>query len=176
MKVWHRSYLLLLALAVQGCERDPYFPPDYYTGEADALKNGQRWRAWVYAKPGKPYPAHGFYIAMNVYNSNLYLRESLSFFNIPHASQSNIIDTLTIYADTALAGASFGTFIDDGDVVSVHYKVIEQVGFANQLTVTSYNKETGEISGNFQVTLTNENGPPDTVRFTDGHFHTWIEK
>ena len=168
--------LLLLTLMFQGCERDSYFPPDKYRGEAGALKNGKKWRAWVYARSEKLYPQHGFHIGMHIYNENLELREDLGIYRIPYAIQTNVIDTFLSHIDTVLSGASFGTFIDDGDVLSVLYLVDKQLGFVNYVSVTSYDPETGEISGNFQVTLVSENGPPDTVRFTDGHFHTWIEK
>ena len=160
---------------MQSCKQDPYLPPPIYNGEARAIKEGKPWNAWIYAKPRRLYPQHGFYLSMDVYNTNLYLREGLTFFSIPYSTGTYTVDTISIYSDTALTGASYGTYIDDGDVLSQLYDVIHDLGHDNYIRITSYNTQTGEIHGEFQVTVATKSPPLDTLHFTEGYFHTWIK-
>ena len=177
-----KNLVLLLAVLVsfQSCKDDPSFIPDIYWGEVSALKNGQPWKGLIYAQPNKPY---GFFVRIDVFKNQEFHREALTIFKIPYDIQKNTIDTIRFEIDTALTGASYATLVDDGDVLGDGFKVYEGET-ENYITVTSYNEETGEVGGEFEVTFVfsepggNRSDPsaPDTIRFTNGQFHTKVKE
>lgn len=171
-------FLWFFVLAsLQSCQKETSDFTDLYWGEASALRNGQPWRGLIYARPHSPY---GFYIRMDVYNAQGFQREALTIFKIPATVQHNQIDTIRADADTTLTGATYSTQVDDGDVLGDLFKVYHHGG--NYVNVSSFNKATGEVSGEFAVTLVFA-GPPDTrsdpaitdtVHFTGGQFRAKV--
>jgi hypothetical protein len=75
-----------------------------------------------------------------------------------------------------------GTYynINEGDTGIQQYTVLNTSKENNYLQIDEYNKETKEIKGRFQVTFVLKYLPkyrksdPDTVRFTNGVFHTKV--
>ncbi|MCB0395062.1 MAG: hypothetical protein KDD36_00320 [Flavobacteriales bacterium] len=173
--------LLLILPLLQGCKPDPILLQGY-EGEATAVKNGQPWRALIRAVPNKPL-GYGFDILMEVYNEYQFQRESLFIFRIPYQNQMNLIDTIGWHTDSLITGAFYATLAEDGDVMDNAYYVFNDVHFDNYLTVTHYNKHTGEVSGVFQLMVVIDPDDPkqypnavDTIRFEHGKFTTVIRK
>lgn len=176
--------LLILSILIPvlySCKEEQSLIPDIYWGEVSAIKNGQPWSGLIYARPNEPY---GFYIRIEVFNEQEFHREALTIFKIPNELKKNRIDTVQAEIDTLLTGASYATLVDDGDVLGDLFKVYEGE-MENYITITSYNEETGEVRGNFEVAFVFGEGvvgtksdptAPDTIRFTNGQFHTKIRE
>ena len=172
---------LIFVMTLQSCREEPSLIPDIYWGEASATKNGQPWSGLIYAQPNEPY-GYWFDISIRVFNTQEFLRESLFFFKIPYAIQNNQIDTIEARVDTTRTGAFYATLVDDGDVVGDIFDVYNGES-ENYISVTSYDKSSGEVRGEFAVTFVfdvtdNRSDPtaPDTIRFTNGQFHTKIRE
>ncbi|CAG5071820.1 hypothetical protein DYBT9623_03804 [Dyadobacter sp. CECT 9623] len=106
-----------------------------------------------------------------------YLRQSLYLTKIPKTvGTSKIIAAPAFHCDeTDPVYSELYTITQDGDVVGDVYQPLE--GADNYLHVEIYNSKTGEIKGTFQMTMvkTRDGGTPalpDTLRFTNGRFHT----
>ena len=79
--------------------------------------------------------------------------------------------------------ANFHTLVSDGDALGDSYLPVETE--ENYITLTSYNEDTREVKGTFQITLAVEledHRPrktvldaPDTIRLTDGRFKAILE-
>lgn len=171
--------LLLVLASLQSCQKETSDFADIYWGEASALKNGAHWQGSVYARPHEPY---GFYVRMDAFDARGFHREALTIFKIPLSVQHNEIDTVREEANTALTGATYSTLVDDGDVLGDLFRVYG--GGDNHVTVSSFNAATGEVAGEFAVTLVFA-GPPDTrsdstasdtICFKEGRFHTKIRQ
>jgi hypothetical protein len=75
-----------------------------------------------------------------------------------------------------------GTFygINEEDTGRQQYKVLNLTKENNYLQIDEYNKDTKEIKGRFQVTFVlkylpkSRSSDPDTIRFTNGVFHTKV--
>lgn len=90
--------------------------------------------------------------------------------------------TYTWYAsveNNEVVSARYTTFCCDGDVVEDRYIVLDND--TNYIELTTINSETGEIKGNFEVTLVRDPDDdvtnaslPDTINFTNGNFHTKV--
>lgn len=176
--------IFLIPLTIlQSCKEDPSIIPDIYWGEASAIKNGEPWSGRIYAQPNEPY-GYGFDISIDVFNNQEFLREVLHIAKIPYNMSKTKIDTLDIRVDVTLTAASYSSLVDDGDVLGDLFKVYEGEE-ENYIIITEYNEETGEIRGEFEVAFVFDEGPlgtrsdptvPDTIRFTNGTFHTKIGK
>ena len=155
--------------------------PNYYWGEASALKNGQPWYGRIYALPN-PQFGYGFDILIDVFNDWEFHREGLSFFKIPYSVHHNLIDTINARIDTLLIAAFYATSIG-GDALGDVFKVYNGES-KNYITVTAYNEITGEVRGQFAVAFIfvergstrSDPSAPDTIRFTKGQFHTIIRE
>lgn len=173
--------LLTVLTAFQSCQEEPSLIPDIYWGEASAIKNGEPWNGLIYAQPDEPY-GYGFSISINAFNKQQILRENLHFYKIPYIVKKNKIDTIELRIDTVLTGASYNTILDDGDVLGDIFDVYNGAS-ENYIRVTSYDENSGEVRGEFAVTFVfdetdNRSDPtaPDTIRFTNGQFHTKIRE
>lgn len=168
--------IMILFIGLPSCKKETLSTiPDIYWGEVSATKNGESWTGKVYAGRIR-IESYGFFVTVDVYNGQEFMRERLILSKIPYLEQANTIHLV----DTVLTDASYGTLVDDGDVVGDIYKVIEGES-DNFVTITSYNEETKEVKGNFQVTFVfdetdtkSDPTAPDTIRFTSGEFHTKI--
>jgi hypothetical protein len=125
-------------------------------------------------------------ISMNRYNkSNPYFStDSFYFTNVPTLKgkykiiNHNQRPTCSDIPNITEIGTFYG--INEGDTGAQQYTVLSTVKENNYLQIDEYNKETKEIKGRFQVTFVLEYLPksrsfdPDTVRFTNGVFHTKV--
>lgn len=109
---------------------------------------------------------------MNYYLSEGYSINFLGFFHIPLA-----LDTLDLINTSTLNGIPTSFFmLQDGDAVISQY-FLADMGFDNQLIITSYDEESRAIEGSFQAgylidSLLDASKPylPDTMIFKNGHF------
>jgi hypothetical protein len=112
-----------------------------------------------------------------LYSSQGYLRHKLHLMKIPQkAGMNKIIASRVFQCDEKdPVYADLSMIMQDGDVLGDVYGPAE--GFDNYLNIEMYNSKTGEIKGTFQMTMvkTRDGGEPvlpDTLRFTNGRFHT----
>lgn len=105
---------------------------------------------------------------------------------IPLEEGTYIIHRKEINEDRCLqdvVDANFHTLVSDGDVLGDAYLPVETED--NHIVLTSYNEDTREIEGTFQMTLAVEledHRPqktvidaPDTIQLTDGKFKATLE-
>jgi hypothetical protein len=126
-----------------------------------------------------PCPYDFSYLASQLYNSEGFLRQELLFIKIPTIpGHHKIIPYKLNYCDDR--DPAYGvlyTSVSDGDVAGDQYQVLSTED--NYIDIEDYNAVSKEIKGTFQVTFTLESkgyghNLPDTLRFTEGRFHTKI--
>ena len=171
---------VLIALSTIQCQKYNY-TPDYSGGRATALRNGEHWEG-----VGRGYDnvfGIGVDMSYKVYNQAGERRQSIVFIKIPLE-----IGTYPLYYKTgqepdSLVGCSFYTLRADGDVIEDALVVLEDERFSN-LTVESYDAETRQLKGEFEVKLyvdpaiRPKSNPQlaDTLHFTNGRFEVYIEE
>ncbi len=171
-----------------------HLAPDVPTwGSASALVNKEKWgsrypgffqtiRA-IKGTYGTAIPCQNeyYYIRADIFNNSAFLRESIHFIKVPFTKgKHKIIDfDFQCVDNEPVAYGSFWTSSSDGDVSQDNYDVLETAD--NYIVIDFYNTNTMEVKGSFQVTLVinrrSLNDPstlPDTLRFTNGLFHTKI--
>ncbi|KQS32657.1 hypothetical protein [Dyadobacter sp. Leaf189] len=116
-------------------------------------------------------------VLTELYSPEGHLRQQLNLMKIPKkAGMNKIIARSALHCDEKdPVYADLLVVMQDGDVVGDSYGPAE--GFDNYLNIEMYNSKTGEIKGTFQITMikTRDGGEPvlpDTLRFTNGRFHT----
>ncbi len=94
--------------------------PDGYTGNAEALKNGEKWEALVRFAKNKPFDI-SYVVIMDIYNSQGFNRETLYFYKVQnHFNPQTIFLTSNRTANDS-TGSRYFTSIDDGDVGGEYY-------------------------------------------------------
>jgi len=111
-------------------------------------------------------------------------REALYIMKIPPAVGTYPVRIFRTCREDTFVGANFHLLGADGDVLLDSYRVLETED--NWVQVTDYNANTGEIKGTFQIAFVHGSiydvvkrekfvtSFPDTVRFTNGQFHTRV--
>ncbi len=168
--------LVGLLLLVGACKEEQRVIPAIYWGEITALKNGEPWRGEIRANPNK-LEGDGFDISVDVYDDKSIRIEFLSIVRIPLLEQYTIVDTLLFPEGIMGKSTSAGYGLSHDDAQIAFYYVLEEDGITNYINVTSYNEATGEVKGEFEISYlqTRAQSVPDTVRFTEGLFHTRID-
>lgn len=181
------SYLrfLFLMIVLNGCADDTYFDPmrqlDY--GSITALKNGVEWEAQIHGANNTRQPEN-FDILASKYNSQGYRRGHLSIQYIPRDITSGKLNQGSCGIDCfSPYQISYRTVSDDGDVVCDSYRLLEDVQNENVLIISDFNSKTNEFRGSFTATFIIVDGTdkcdpnaPDTIRFTNGQFHSKITR
>ena len=185
-------YTIIVSVFVSACTYENLGPEEPTWGTLDVLVNGKKW--------GERYPGYYqivraqkgisgnaipcqneyYFLRSELYNRNAWLREDLNFIKTPLvAGKYKVIDFSFVCNETDPVYGSFYTISDDGDVLQDRYDVLESED--NYIVIDSYDPKTLEIRGSFQVTFIIEmrslNDPSDladTLRFTNGIFHTKI--
>jgi hypothetical protein len=161
------------------CHKDS--KPEFYWGEATALKNGSAWiakpRAGTNDQMAVEKEIDIVSILMSVYDSEGIQKESLSLEKFSLEKGYNKIYPWFIADTSFLTGGFYATCFDDA--VRNTYKICEDK--ENYLTVNSYDENSKIIEGTFQLTFIielprskDEPDAPDTIRFTNGKFKTKI--
>jgi len=181
--------LLFILLLFNSCKEDSFNDPNrvFNYGSFTALKNGEPWSAEIhgasYGESGYNGKTDIFAILVRTYNNDGYLREGLSIQFIPKKiGKGTLIRSCGANCDTAYQGG-VRTISDDGDVICDKYRVVENLKDQNFVNIIEFNQETNEFSGTFSATYVIEKGrncsnpnPPDTIRFTNGKFHSKITR
>ncbi len=187
------NWFALIMLLFVSCNKDD-IPPNPTWGNMSVLMNNEKWADRYAGGQGtiyggsyrwtEPCQAQYYDLVMYLYNSNRFLRESLSF-NLADfepgtkaTGQYKILKNQWQCDSVATVYSGYGTIAEDGDVVQDVYDVLETED--NFLQIESFDANSREIKGTFQVTFiitrrsTEPSTLPDTLRFTNGKFHTKI--
>ncbi len=171
---------MLLVFICFSCSKDQV-GVSYYWGEASALRNGEHWepKAYLFSRVQDIGPGY-FEVTLNWFHPvNGFLREGigLSKIDVTRLHDTIVVDnSYFLDVETGTSTGFYGTVLDHGDVGGDIYMVLESE--ENFLIVTDWNAENEEIWGVFQVTFVfaeeKHETPdiPDTLRFTNGVFHT----
>ena len=163
------------------CTKEEVKPSPYW-GEVSILRNGQTWEPQVLASSeAEDLDSNFVGIIFHWYQPETgFLRESLSFRKTPLNRIGDTIEVDNSYF-LELTGTIRGfyvTVLQSGDVAGDVYEVLESE--ENYLIVTSWDAEKREIKGEFQASflfageLHSTPDAPDTLRFSQGYFHTRI--
>jgi len=146
-----------------------------YFGVVSANQNEVDWES------SEPYAyenfANGTGISLSfpVYDNFERLRETLTFSKIPFSPGTYRLEDANLQEDDGKVGSFFS--FDDVDLVLAYYVVLESDS-SSFITLESFDEETQEVRGTFDVTFIKRNHYdttqefPDTLRFRDGVFHT----
>ncbi len=181
--------LLLFPFLLINCEKDSLFselvrvflPGPKTHGEATAIKNGTDFEASAYAVE-EDWSEGTFSLLFYTYTEEGYHREILGFNEIPHRKGNYILGNASSYND-GIAGASYGTLADDGDVGEDHYDLMEEME-DNYIEVTHIDTVAREVEGTFTASFyitspsrmisnpVRKRNPenPDHIKFSDGWF------
>ncbi len=185
--------VLLAGLMLPACRKNE--EPSPYWGTASAWFNGENWnelRGWKLQVSGAtgapadlpPCQPGILHIVMEKSTSEGIRREVLSITKIPPAVGTYPVHIFKNCQENKLVGSGYSLVGADGDVLLDSYRVLETED--NWVEVTDYNANTGEIRGNFQIAFVHGGAYdvvkrekvvtsfPDTVRFTNGQFHTRV--
>ena len=189
-----KSTVILFFAVLSSCEYKDIGPGVSTWGTLNVMVNDKKWgeRYQGYFQTTKaikerpewvlPCKDQYYLIKSDIYNGSAFLRESLSFEKVPFIIGKlkivNFVDGVCNDKDLTCYGF-FNTSSDDGDVGQDNYRVLETED--NYLFFDSIDPQSLEVTGRFQVTLViklrSVNDPsklPDTLRFTNGVFHTKV--
>jgi hypothetical protein len=174
--------LFLGALVLISCKKEKAYtpqPPEYW-GEASAVLDGQSVDFFVYAThvQGEPYIS----ILIDTLNKEGFKRGRISILKIPFHTGKYKLFEKGIAASQGLPYSIYTALSADGDAVLAYYNLVE-VGTLSYLELKSYDESSQEITGTFEATFAIDsifkNSQPfldDTLKFTQGYFHTKIFK
>jgi len=169
--------LAVIISVMVGCQKEESFSPFVwpYWGTASALKNGIIWEPKVIAlQDERDTLIYG--IALDLYNRNDFLRNSLMIWGLKKEEKG--LFKITSDSIPEIISAFYATSLEDGDVTGDIFKLDKTKDNTVEITEISGN----EIKGKFTATLIRDTSRPkylessDTLRFTDGTFHTRIIK
>ncbi len=171
-------FLILLFTCNKDDDGNPYYWNRDYWGEATALKNGEQWNALIYGHR-RSVPTHiGASFSIDVYDvfgDVGFWRQALSFFRVPLEKGTYNLVKSVAQDSLESPGANYIFILQDGDVAGDLFTILESE--ENYIEVLSFDDD--EIAAGFQVTFVRYNletisNPevPDTIRFTNGYFHT----
>jgi hypothetical protein len=174
-KLFFLLYIVLFCFA-SSCDKNEEPIPEkefFFWGETTALQNGESWEACPFSDFDLA-DGEKFNLVSDVLINNNFLVESLGFIKIPFSLGTyTVTSELPINNNEQVGG--FFSFQHD-DEIRAGYEVTEADN-SNFLTITSYDSTTLELKGTFDLTFLKTSGSseyPDTVRFTNGEFHTKI--
>jgi len=182
LRIKHLVPWLLLTMA---CQNDGVIPKWPHWGQMGAKLNGQRWKysGWtnrisaVNAESSQP-PCPDLYVYIAFFDKRGNMRQGMSFTNLPRQKQTLPVTSYPESCQTDSIGGFFNATIAD-DVLGDVYKVLKTEN--NYLGIESFDSDSKELKGWFQITfvladpIANRSSDlPDTLRFTEGRFHTKI--
>ena len=181
-----------IVLLFSGCKKEA--EPSPFWGTVSVVLNGQAWippgwgvqiagskTLWINSLNEPPCNPDVVNFEIHKQNPDGYLREQIAVGKIPPIIGTYPVEVMRNCNVSTAVGANYSLLGADGDVLMDSYKVLESEN--NFVEVTSYHASTGEIKGNFNITFVFNTGfdrrkdvqsIPDTVRFTNGQFHTRI--
>lgn len=188
MKTINILIILLTCMLSDSCLENPM--PRISYGFINAEVNGKQWNKTYNNAYQATYARDGTYgsaipcetyitLSSELYNEDNYLRQTFLFIKLhPEKGRYEIVPFVNGYCDEQdPVYANFHTWTSDGDVVGDNYSVLS--GEDNFFEIESYNPNTKEMKGKFEVTFVLERQGwghflADTLRFKNGRFHTKI--
>lgn len=149
-----------------------------FWGTASVQFNGSNWVAEKVrcSNASNCLPRKMFHLQLNKYSIEGFLRESIVFTRIPlqegrHELELNLTENNCSSGPQAL----YATSGDHGDVNKDIYQLDST--FNNYIDISRYDEKSGELKGRFDLLLIVrppkfDARAPDTVRLTNGVFHT----
>jgi hypothetical protein len=169
--------LILISIILASCQKDEAISPFVwpYWGDASAFKNGVIWKPKVIGIRDEENNER-YNLVFDIYNDKDFLRNNLTI----HGIELGKIKIFPINSDSVPQPVSslFATILEDGDVLGDVFTLDKTKDNTVEITEISGN----EIKGKFTATLIRDTSRPkylessDTLRFTDGTFHTRIIK
>lgn len=148
-----------------------------FWGEITALKNGESWNASVYAAINTTHGTEDWlHIIVRLFDENEILRETMALVKIPLIPNTHSVFP-DIYEDDGKAGALYSIYAVD--VPLADYLPLESDS-TSFITLEEYDEASGEVKGTFDITFVADwksslvAEEPDTIRFTNGVFHTRV--
>ncbi len=179
-----KNVFFILALVIFSCGDDDNVDPQrqFDFGSITALKNGEHWSAEIHGFDNNGQWDY-FGIDSRVYNQQGFERENFVVLRLPKAILlDEIIPICGNNCNDSNQGI-FGTSTVDGDVNCDIYNIVEELSSENQIEITEYDSESKEFRGTFRAVFAiDENrekcnpNAPDTIRFTNGEFHSKITR
>ena len=184
------NLLLILFGCIFGGSCAENLMPQVSFGFVNAEVNGMHWNTTYRNAYQATYAVDALYssatpcdkytfLSSELYNELGYLRQSFELVKIPSVKgKFKIVPFQNGHCDESdPVYANLYTWTSDGDVLGDTYNVLTTEN--NFVEITSYNPDTKEIKGKFEVTFVLERRGSnhilaDTLRFQNGHFHTKI--
>ncbi|MFN0215883.1 MAG: hypothetical protein ACKVT2_16615 [Saprospiraceae bacterium] len=173
------AFFVLLTTLCCKKEKEPAEPPFTYWGEASFHVHGNILEASPF---GLLLPSDtALAVVLHVFNPSGIRTGGLSFHNIPmRPGIYSLKKRIWSLPDDGMPFAAFHEVADDVGLGT--YAPLENNN-TSLLTITSFDKLSNEISGTFDVTLLIDSLDKvfmptllDTLRFTNGYFHTKVRK
>lgn len=172
--------LLITLLVIGGCKEDKWWLPDGFWEDVEVLYNEALWEAYV---KGLEHSSQDgmFDLIINHYNEQGFLRGGIAIIKIPKVIGYYPLSETTYHEIDSLVGASYHTSVADGDVAGNSYDLFED-NTPNFIEITEFDEVSREVKGRFNANFLidldfgkEDFSAPDTVRFSQGVFHTRIE-
>uniref|UniRef100_UPI0032EB3397 hypothetical protein n=1 Tax=Ekhidna sp. TaxID=2608089 RepID=UPI0032EB3397 len=171
---------MLLLVCLSSCkEEEPgSLIPDIYTGIGNAEKNGDSWSALC--RTQLSVDSTRFSIVLDTYSEEGYWRESLGIGGILPIFEKQKFE-LFDGSNSSITSSSYGTLLDDGDVLGDYY-ILDTTSIFNFVRITDYSSQNTEIQGIFSVSLVLEREgnqtpgkAPEKLVFSEGTFTVKVD-
>ena len=153
--------IIPILFLIFSCKKDEFPIPDYYFGNASALKDGVQWDA-------KPYASRlengDVKVNFNVISTKTGFSETLQ------ASWFLSKEGKYTFKDTTKMSIFWSETSSDGDAISNWHANI--AGTDNFLTIDKFDEKKKTLSGTFQLAAKDDNG--HVIKFTNGKYNTKI--
>ena len=184
------TLLALLIAGLSSCQDEDTSEVVVPEGELTVMLNGEDFLAQYinHAAAGRDEDCmnNRFVLSSQYFREDGTRRISFAIVEIPLKTGTYPIERKEFSEDRCardIVNASFHTLISDGDVLGDSYLPIEAEN--NFITIDSYDQETEEVNGTFQMTLAvnledhklvkTVADAPDTIRLTEGKFSVILE-
>jgi hypothetical protein len=145
----------------------------------DSYKNAYQLTHVIKGRPGSAIPCQSDFLSLtsHLYNNMGRLKQELTFIKVPLArGKYRIVQLRLGYCQDSDPVYAYLQYLED-DVVGARYDLFEKE--ENYIEIEEYNPATKELKGRFQMTVVFDNHgsteyPGDTLRFTNGQFHTRV--
>lgn len=174
--IYFTLFILFVCIACSDDDMPIIEEPLPYWGEITGLKNGKTWSASPYATINTTSEiGNWLHIVVLLFDESGIIREAVDFVKIP--LEPNIYRVFAdIHEDDGKVGALYSIY--EADLPLADYLPLEPDS-TNFITLEEYDETSGEVKGTFDITfvvdwkssLVDE---PDTIRFTNGVFHTRV--
>jgi hypothetical protein len=172
-------YVILLVFLFS-CDKGRVEPASSYFGYGKATLNGAQWnaRARGFLLDGKP---DSVVLVFENMQGDI-TKDEISFYKVSTQLIRQKVGKIDYSNLNKRLAARHAVLRPDGVIICTLYNVLEQDSLVNNITITSYDNATKEIRGTFEISFLMDTtvykscnpNALDTVRVTNGEFHTKI--